>query len=138
MLATALTPMPPSRRCSDETPPRGGHERCCANLPDEDCSGPAASWSAGERLAGSTALRWFPLREFRAKTFAPCARSTTVNPGAKLRILAKAPGPEDTNEKTPKITFFQRSTVDAKKKRLSTFGRSFYLRRPSTVEKVRI
>ena len=111
MLATALTPMPPSRRCSDETPPRGGHERCCANLPDEDCSGPPAS-----SLAGDTALRWFPRWKFRSKTIAPCARSTTVDPCAQARILAKAPGPEETNEKTPKITFFQRSTVDAKKK----------------------
>ena len=112
MFATTLTPMPPPRRCSEETSPRGGHERCCANLPDEDCSGPPAS-----SLAGDTALRWFPRWEFRSKTIAPCARSTTVDPCAQARILAKAPGPEETNEKTPKITFFQRSTVDAKKKR---------------------
>ena len=68
--------------------------------------------AAGRRPAGSTALRWFPLREFRLKTIAPCARSTTVNPGAKLRILAKAPGPEETNKKRTKITIFQRSTVN--------------------------
>ena len=39
-----------------DTAPRGGHERCCANLPDEDCSGPPAS-----SLAGDTALRWLSL-----------------------------------------------------------------------------
>ena len=61
-------------------------------------------------------MRWFPRWKFRSKTIAPCARSTTVDPCAQARILAKAPGPEETNEKTPKITFFQRSTVDAKKK----------------------
>ena len=71
--------------------------------------------AAGRRPAGSTALRWFPLREFRLKTIAPCARSTTVNPGAKLRILAKAPGPEETNKKRAKITIFRRSTVNRNK-----------------------
>ena len=115
MLATALTPMPPSRRCSDETPPRGGHERCCANLPDEDCSGPAACW-----LAGDTALRWFPLWKFRPKTIAPCARSTMVDPCAEVRILAEAPGPEETNENRVKCVLFQRSTVGAS-------GQSFFI-----------
>ena len=45
----------------------------------------------------------FPFWEFRSKTIASSARSTTVDPCAQARILAKALGTEETNEKTPKI-----------------------------------
>ena len=104
MVATTVTLRPPSRWYSEETPPRGGRKYFAPIY--------RVTTAANRRLAGNTALRWFPLREFRLKTIAPCARSTTVNPGAKLRILAKAPGPEETNKKRTKITIFQRSTVN--------------------------
>ena len=107
MVATTVTLRPPSRWYSEETPPRGGRKYFAPIY--------RVTTAANRRLAGNTALRWFPVREFRAKTFAPCGRSTTVNPGAKLRILAKAPGPEETNKKRTKITTFHRSTVNRNK-----------------------
>ena len=94
------------------TPPHQARQRTCGGRHDGDLRSAPRSTdgaqttpfypmkiAAGRRPAGDTALRWFPLWKFRPKTFAPCARSTTVNPGAKLRILAKAPGPEETNKK---------------------------------------
>ena len=61
------------------------------------------------------------LCEYAEKPPVPLIRTDCIKYGLSQeynlsRILAKAPGPEETNEKTPKITFFQRSTVDAKKK----------------------
>ena len=53
------------------------------NLPDEDCSGPAASW-----LAGDTALRWFSVWEFRSKTIADDCSLRTVDNGRPVHANA--------------------------------------------------